>query len=399
MTVARHAAGALLALLCLSLLPATAAADGAAPTAARVAIEVPATDAVRVGVPSHVSVALVEGSTGQVLVAQDATTRRPIASAIKLVTALSVIDALPADTVVTLGDEVRGVGGSSYGLRPGERRTVEDLLTGLLLRSGNDAAVALGVAVAGSEADFTARMSETLGALGIDARPASASGLEEADALSALELATVARAALDEPRIAALVRNEEVVRPDGRTIENRNRFVGVVEGATGLKTGFTNAAGFTLAASAERGGRELIAVVLGAHDDDQRLEIAARMIEHGFSATRPDDLASSLELRTSRGTTAPPPPHSAGNSQTASRSPPPDSPYRSHKSHLPGSSPHDGTGPSARGLKTPPETPSSRKTPATAARRPHQKTPQRTYPPTAPNLSDTAPRSPCSPPA
>lgn len=301
MTVARHAAGALLALLCLSLLPATAAADGAAPTAARVAIEVPATDAVRVGVPSHVSVALVEGSTGQVLVAQDATTRRPIASAIKLVTALSVIDALPADTVVTLGDEVRGVGGSSYGLRPGERRTVEDLLTGLLLRSGNDAAVALGVAVAGSEADFIARMSETLGALGIDARPASASGLEEADALSALELATVARAALDEPRIAALVRNEEVVRPDGRTIENRNRFVGVVEGATGLKTGFTNAAGFTLAASAERGGRELIAVVLGAHDDDQRLEIAARMIEHGFSATRPDDLASSLELRTSRG--------------------------------------------------------------------------------------------------
>lgn len=182
-----------------------------------------------------------------------------------------------------------------------EQRSVEDLLTGLLLRSGNDAAVALGVAVAGSESAFTARMADTLGALGIDARPASASGLEEGDALSALELAAVARAALDEPRVASLVGSEKVVGPDGRTIENRNRFVGAVEGATGLKTGFTNAAGFTLAASATRDGRELIAVVLGAHDDAQRLEVAARLVEHGFTGTRPDDLASSLELLTARG--------------------------------------------------------------------------------------------------
>lgn len=301
MTVARRVAGALVALLALSVLPATAVADGAVPAAVPARLTVPPTEAVRVGVPAHLSVVLVEGSTGQVLVAQDATTRRPIASAIKLVSALTVVDALPPATVVTLGEEVRGVGGSSYGLRPGEERSVEDLLAGLLLRSGNDAAVALGVAVAGSETAFTARMAETLGALGIDARPASASGLEEGDALSALELAAVARAALDEPRIASLVGAEEVVGPGGRTIENRNRFVGAFEGATGLKTGFTNAAGFTLAASAARDGRELIAVVLGAHDDAQRLEVAVRLVEHGFTATRPDDLASSLELRTALG--------------------------------------------------------------------------------------------------
>lgn len=264
-------------------------------------IALPATPARALGVPSPVSVVLVEASTGQILAAQDAETRRPIASAIKLLTALVVVDALPAGTTVTVGDEVRGIEGSSYGLRPGETRSVEDLLAGLLLRSGNDVAVALAIAVAGSEEAFVDRMADRLAVLGIDARPGSASGLEETDALTATELAVVARAALAEPRIGDLVGRTVVDLPGGVEVENRNAFLVDDPTATGLKTGFTNAAGFTLAASAEREGRPLIAVVLGAKDDQERRDVVRRLIEHGYASTTPTRVESSLGLRTTGG--------------------------------------------------------------------------------------------------
>lgn len=264
----------------------------------------PVTPGRDLALPSSLSVALVEAATGQVLVAQDADVRRPIASAIKLLTALVVVDALPRGTVVTVGEEVRGVVGASYGLRPGDVRDVEDLLAGLLLRSGNDVAVALAVATAGSEEAFVDRMAARLATLGIDARPASPSGLEEGDALSALELATVARASLGEPRIMDLVGLPTFTVPGGAELVNRNAFLLDDPSATGLKTGFTNAAGFTLAASAERDGRTLVAIVLGARDDGERRAAARRLLEHGFAATVPTRAVTTLGLRTSRGPVA-----------------------------------------------------------------------------------------------
>lgn len=258
-------------------------------------------DASLIGAEGGVSAVLVEGSTGQVLAGRDADVRRPIASAIKLLTALVVVELLPPGTPVIVGDDVRGIEGSSYRLRPGEVRSVEDLLAGLLLRSGNDAAVALAVAASGSEQAFVDAMVERLGRLGIDARPGSPSGLELDDALSARELAMVARAALAEPRIRSLVAAPVVAIDGSGTIENRNLFLSDIEGATGLKTGFTSAAGFTLAASAQRDGRELVAVVLGATDDRERRSIAARLIEHGFARTEVVRPARSLTLRTTAG--------------------------------------------------------------------------------------------------
>lgn len=252
------------------------------------------------GFDAAIGVVLVEASTGQVLVARGEDVRRPVASAIKLVTALAVTEALQSGTAITVGEEVRGVEGSSYGLTPGEVRSVDDLLAGLLLRSGNDAAVALAVAVAGTEEAFVERMVMTLEALGIEARPGSSSGLDDDDALSAVELAIVARAALAEPRIRSIV-GLPLVEVDGMTIENRNLFLGDTEGATGLKTGFTSAAGFTLAASARRDGRELVAVVLGATDDLERRRVAARLLDHGFLATTPLRIDRSVSLRTTAG--------------------------------------------------------------------------------------------------
>ena len=260
----------------------------------------PPAAATGLGIDASLSVALVEATTGQVILARRESERRPIASAIKLVTALVVAEVLPAGSVVTVGEEVVGVEGSSYELTPGEIRTVEDLLAGLLLRSGNDAAVALAVAVAGTEEAFVDRMAALLASIGIDARPGSSSGLDEEDALSALELAAVARAALAEPRIRDLV-GLPVLIVDGVEVENRNLFLNDIEGATGLKTGFTSAAGFTLAASARRDGRELIAVVLGAGDDLERRRVAARLLDHGFATTFRLRVDRSVSLRTTAG--------------------------------------------------------------------------------------------------
>jgi D-alanyl-D-alanine carboxypeptidase (penicillin-binding protein 5/6) len=264
-------------------------------------IGAPPADTVGLGVAESLSVALVEAATGQVLVARDADVRRPIASAIKLVTALVVVDALPPRSLVVVGEEIQGIEGSSYGIRPGEVRSVEDLLAGLLLRSGNDAAVALAVAVAGSEEMFVDRMAQLLADLGIDARPGSASGLEPTDALSARELATVARRTLQEPRLRAIVGTPILLLEEGIAVENRNLFLSDTEGATGLKTGFTSAAGYTLAASALRDGRELVAVVLGAGDDRERRVVAARLLDHGFATTIPVRVERSITLRTTNG--------------------------------------------------------------------------------------------------
>jgi len=307
------ATATLVGALLLALTPATAPQQPASaqspPDAAPAAsASTPATpfgppplDATTLGVAAPVSAVLIEVATGQVLVARDAALRRPVASVLKLVTALAVVEALPVGSLVTVGEEVRGIEGASYGLRPGDVRSVEELLGGLLLRSGNDVAVALAVAIDGSEDAFTARMADLLARLGIEARPATASGLDIADAMSASDLAVVARAALSEPRIRDLVAVPVLVLSDGTTLENRNLFLSDVPGASGLKTGFTNAAGFTLAASAARDGRELVAVVLGAEDDRSRRDIAARLIEHGFTTTSPTTLRRSVTLRTASG--------------------------------------------------------------------------------------------------
>lgn len=277
------------------------AGPSAADTAA--VLEVPAADAAVIGAREGLSLLLVEGLSGQVLLAQGTQEVRPVASIIKLVTALAVVAALPPRSLIDVGDEVLGVDGAQFGLRPGEQWSVEDLLAALLLRSGNEVAVALAVAVAGSESAFVDRMADVLMQLGIDGvRPASASGLSIGDALSAEQLATVARAALAEPRIAGVV-GLRATTASGRDadLSNRNLLIGRYDGANGLKTGFTEAAGYSLAASARRDGRELIAIVLGAASEQERLVLAERLLDHGFLRTELRTVGGELELRTGAG--------------------------------------------------------------------------------------------------
>jgi D-alanyl-D-alanine carboxypeptidase (penicillin-binding protein 5/6) len=253
--------------------------------------------------PAGLSLLLVEASDGQHLVAVAEERRRPVASTIKLLTALTVVELLGPGTLITVGREVLGVEGALFGLRPGEVWSVEDLLVALLLRSGNEVAVTLAVAASGSEDAFVRAMERTLERLGVvGVTLGSASGLSEQDAVSAVELAVVARASLAEPRIAGLVGLPTTIVAQGAVdVVNRNLLVGRYGGATGLKTGFTSAAGHTLAASARRDGRELVAIVLGATSEEERLRFAAALLDHGFERTARREVRGTLELRSGSG--------------------------------------------------------------------------------------------------
>lgn len=244
---------------------------------------------------------LVEGATGQVLAAHAADERRHVASTIKILTALSVLDRVDGDEVVTVGREVVGVGGASVQLRPGDRWSVDELLQGMLVRSGNDAAEALAVHVAGSTEGLVALMREDAEVLGLPTGPdgivlTDPTGLADGNRLSALDLATLARAALAHPTLRPLLAAETVSLPGIGTDRNRNELLGSYRGATGVKTGYTDAAGFSLVASARRGDRELVAVVLGAGPDPARFRASAALLDHGFAAYRAETVEREVTL-------------------------------------------------------------------------------------------------------
>lgn len=245
---------------------------------------------------------LVDDTTGQVLASDDADRRRPVASTVKILTALTVLEHEDLDAIVTVGEEVQGLEGASVGLEPGDSWSVRDLLEGLLVRSGNDAAVALAVHTAGSVDAFVDLMAEHAAELGLDdVVLTTPSGLEDQNLLSARDLATLARVAMDEPAIAEIVGARQVELPSDPTAETRNELLARFAGATGVKTGYTERSGWSLVASAARDGRSLIAVVLAAAGPDQRFEDAAALLEHGFDAFVGVAPIEAVELRVGGG--------------------------------------------------------------------------------------------------
>ncbi|MEA2150827.1 MAG: hypothetical protein QOD69_2657 [Solirubrobacteraceae bacterium] len=212
-------------------------------------------------------------SDGRVLWRRGATVRRPIASLTKLMTALLAVERFRPGDVVRIPRRADQVGGSRMGgLRPGRHVRAEVLLKGLLIASGNDAAVTLAIAGAGSEKAWVAQMNSRARALGLTCTHyVDPHGLSSGDRSCAADLAALAMRAIAEPRIAQIARRRTArVWPGaGRTLTLRttnhllrDRY----PGAIGLKTGFTNPAGFCLVTVVERGGRRIGIVVLGSRD-------------------------------------------------------------------------------------------------------------------------------------
>ncbi|HEX9890082.1 MAG TPA: D-alanyl-D-alanine carboxypeptidase family protein [Nitriliruptorales bacterium] len=245
---------------------------------------------------------LVDAATGQVLAEYGADLRRPVASTIKILTALTALRRAAPDELVTVGAEIDGIGGAGVGLRVGDRLTVAQLLEAVIARSGNDAAVALATHVGGSVDGFLALMRTEAAALGLDEpRIVTPSGLNDDNLLTARDLATITRAAMADPAFRAVAGAPTVTLPRVGTLASRNELLGTLPGATGVKTGFTSAAGYSVVGSAMREGRELIAVVLATPTSGARFQDAVALLEHGFNAFEPAAVDLDVRLRVAGG--------------------------------------------------------------------------------------------------
>ena len=214
------------------------------------------------------SAVVVDAPTGRVLYAQNAQERSLIASTTKIMTGLLVCEDLDPRHEIVIPPEAVGIEGSSLYLRAGERLRVIDLLYGMMLRSGNDAATALAIAHSGSEGAFVRAMNERAEALGLwDMHFANPHGLDDDSNFStAYDLALLARAAMGN-ELFREVAGTKSYRCGDRVFENHNKLLWRCEGAEGVKTGFTKAAGRILVSAVNRQGRRLICVTIRAPDD------------------------------------------------------------------------------------------------------------------------------------
>jgi D-alanyl-D-alanine carboxypeptidase (penicillin-binding protein 5/6) len=210
---------------------------------------------------------------GRVLWRRHATAVRPIASLTKLMTALLAVERFGSHQLVRVPRAADQVGGSRMGgLKPGRHVRADVLLKGLLISSANNAAVTLAVAGAGSERAWVALMNRRAQLLGLHCTHyVDPHGLDRRDRSCAADLAVLAMRAMSEPRIAAIARRRfaRVWPGAGRklTLRTTNHLLrDRYPGAIGLKTGFTNPAGFCLVAVVQRGGRRVGIVVLGSKD-------------------------------------------------------------------------------------------------------------------------------------
>ena len=234
---------------------------------------------------------------GKVLWTREPDQRRAIASITKIMTAVIIMEQEDLGREVVIPRDVASVGYSSLYTRPGERVAIEHLMNAMLVRSGNDAATALAVHVAGSVDEFVAMMNDKASELGLkDTNFTNPHGLDAGDQYStADDLAVLSRYAMTKPEFRRIVAQERVSVPTvagTQVLEATNLLMGRYEGSTGVKTGWTDKAGYCVINSAQREGFELYAVVLGAANEAQRFKDARELLDWGFAHYRPQQLVS-----------------------------------------------------------------------------------------------------------
>ncbi len=224
---------------------------------------------------------LVDASTGRVLYARNADSQSLIASTTKIMTALVVCEQCNVLDRMRIPKEAVGIEGSSMYLQEGEVLTIQELLYGLMLSSGNDAAVALAIYCGGTVEGFAELMNDKARFLGLkNTHFENPNGLDSPGHYStARDLAVLASYAMENPIFSKTVSTKSVTVGQ-RFLRNHNKLLWQVEGADGVKTGYTKAAGRILVSSATREGRRLIAVTINAPDDWRD---HAALLNEGFS--------------------------------------------------------------------------------------------------------------------
>lgn len=218
---------------------------------------------------SAASAVLLDADSGRILYAQNENEERAIASITKLMTALVAAEYLDdLSQTITIQKAWTGIEGTSLYLKAGEEISLETLLYGLLLHSGNDAAVALAAHCAGDVETFVGWMNQRARDLGMTGTHFSdPNGLGDEDHYStALDMARLGAACLKNPVVSQIVATKSIVL-EGRSFTNHNKLLWQYEGCTGMKTGYTRQAGRTLVSSAERDGQKLVCVTLNDGND------------------------------------------------------------------------------------------------------------------------------------
>ena len=237
------------------------------------------------------SVILTEASTGKTLFESNSHESLPPASVTKIMTMLLIMEAIDRgeisyDTVVTASERAKSMGGSTIFLDTNEKMSVEDLLKGIAVASGNDACVAMAEHLCGSEEAFAAKMNERAAQLGMkDTHFVNCNGLDAPGHFtSAYDIALMSR---------ELMRHKDIfkfttiwmdsLRGGKFSLANTNKLIRFYSGANGLKTGSTSVAGCCISAAVKRGEMQLIAVVLGAPTSKERFAAASNLLNYGFA--------------------------------------------------------------------------------------------------------------------
>ena len=252
---------------------------------------VPGTLAKAAGSPPGLSAegaALIDVTSGRILYSKNGTKKMRIASLTKTMTAIVAIEMGKLDTVVTVPPEAVGVEGSSIYLKRSEKLTLEDLLYGLMLRSGNDAAVTIATHIGGSVPGFTYLMNEKAALIGMEhTNFTNPHGLDDSNMhySTAEDMAKLSAYALRNPTFRQIVSTKvKDISWEGeewdRRLLNKNKMLHLYNGADGVKTGYTKLAKRCLASSATRDGRQLATITLNASDD---WNDSAKLLDWGFA--------------------------------------------------------------------------------------------------------------------
>ena len=242
------------------------------------------------------SAVLMDIATGTVLYEQNAHEKLAPASVTKVMTMLLIMEAIDSgkinwDDTVTASEAAAAKGGSQVYLKVGETMTVSDMLKSIAVSSANDCACAMAEHIAGSEAAFVEKMNQRARELGMnDTNFVNCTGLDDDPSAkehltSAYDIALMSRELMkNHPNIQKFTTIwMDTVRNGAFGLANTNKLVRFYPGATGLKTGFTSAAGYCLSATAERDGLGLIAVVMGAKTSQERFSACKSMLDYGFA--------------------------------------------------------------------------------------------------------------------
>ena len=245
--------------------------------------------------PNAKSAILIEASTGEIIYEKNSHEKLPPASMTKMMSMLLIIEKIEEnklkwDEMVTASSKASSMGGSQIFLEPGEKMSVTELLKGIAIGSGNDATMALAERISGSEEEFVKLMNEKAKTLGLkNTNFKNPTGLDaENHYSSAYDMALIAKELVKHKKILEFTSTyEDYLRQNTNNkfwLVNTNRLVRFYQGVDGLKTGFTNEAGYCLTSTAERNSLRLITVVMNEPDSTTRSNETSAMLDYGFNA-------------------------------------------------------------------------------------------------------------------